>query len=170
MNEQISETATNRLRGGIAGIRGWNSVLGRSAQGMGHAFHLGRLISSVSLTAGDNEPLAITGALDDDEHGYLAVAYDSFLIVADVERITDKAGKYTVRLYGWGSVESVEVSTRYNYFSEAEESGPQDTMDLLLTVAGQPVFFKVRDGDSPLVKGPAIHSVLMAIRAYLSAR
>lgn len=171
MSRDTSQTGAADLRRGIAAIRGWDSAISEALQGFGHALYLGRMISSIILAAGEhNEPLAIAGALDDEGTGYLAVAYENFLVISDVAQISDRAGSYTVKLLGWGSVESIEVTTKHSHIGDSEPREPKDTIALLLTVAGQPLHFMVRDGDSPLVKGAAIHSVLVAIRGNLSAR
>ncbi|MFP1602748.1 hypothetical protein ACLD0U_08685 [Microbacterium sp. 2216-1] len=120
--------ASDRLYYAIAALRGWDEAADE-ARGYGgsYAVRFGRIVSSILIAADDDrEPVAITGALDDQRIGNLAVVYDRFVVVVDIVELTAHSGELTVTVHGLDAIEDVRVSTTHNYF-EGTDSKPAST-------------------------------------------
>ena len=108
--------ASDRLYYAIAALRGWDEAADE-ARGYGgnYGVRFGRIVSSILLAADDDrEPVAITGALDDQGNGNLAVVYDRFVVVVDVVELTAQGGEVTVTVHEFDAIEDVRVSTTHN--------------------------------------------------------
>lgn len=130
---------SDRLYYAIAALRGWDEA-SSEARGYGgsYAVRFGRIVSSILLAADDDrEPLAVSGALDENGNGSIAVVYERFVVVVDVVELTAQGGETTVAVHGFDAIEDVHVSTAHNYFEGTEKHPRQYGMELQIGLAGR---------------------------------
>lgn len=165
--------ASDRLYYAIAALRGWDEA-SSEARGYGgsYAVRFGRIVSSILLAADDDrEPLAVSGALDENGNGSIAVVYDRFVVVVDVVELTAQGGETTVAVHGFDAIEDVHVSTAHNYFEGTEKHPRQHGMELQIGLAGQRFTFPPSKwGQSPLLQSDAVLKAYTTIRDHRTAR
>lgn len=165
--------ASDRLYYAIAALRGWDEA-SSEARGYGgsYAVRFGRIVSSILLAADDDrEPVTISGALDENGTGNLAVVYDRFVVVVDVVELTAQGGETTVTVHGLDAIEDVQVSTTHNYFDGTEKHPRQYGMELQIGLAGRRFTFPPSKwGQSPLLQSDAVLKAYTTIRDHRTAR
>ncbi|MEO2134871.1 hypothetical protein [Microbacterium sp.] len=161
--------ASDRLYYAIAALRGWDEAAD-DARGYGgnYGVRFGRIVSSILLAADDDrEPVAITGALDDQGNGNLAVVYDRFVVVVDVVELTAQGGEVTVTVHEFDAIEDVRVSTTHNYFEGTDKQAREHGMELQIGLAGQRFTFPpTKWGQSPLLHSDAVLKAYTTIRDH----
>jgi hypothetical protein len=164
---------SDRLYYAIAALRGWDETADRAR---GHAgnykLKFGQLVSSILLAADeDREPLAVTGVLDEQGTGDLAVVYDQFVVLADVVELSEQKGTITVTVHGFEAIDDVQVSTAHNYFDGTAQKSRHDGIELQIGIAGRRfVLPPMKWGRSPLLQNDAVLQAYTAIRDHLAGR
>lgn len=152
---------------GIAALKGWDEVLddARSFPD-GGAVRVGRLVSSVLLAGDeDREPVAISGALDDEGNGNIAVVYDTFIVVVDAENVKTERASFTVNVHDLGEVERLGVATNHNYFNGTKARPRERGIQVSIEVGGHTFLFPPRGyGQSPLLQDAAAHEAYRLVR------
>ena len=123
------------------------------------------------LLAESSRPLAVSGALDENGNGSIAVVYERFVVVVDVVELTAQGGETTVAVHGFDAIEDVHVSTTHNYFEGTEKHPRQYGMELQIGLAGRRFTFPPSKwGQSPLLQSDAVLKAYTTIRDHRTAR
>jgi hypothetical protein len=158
---------SDRLYYAIIALPGWDEVSARARSfGGNYALQFGRLVSSILVAAGDDrEPIAVTGALDQQGTGNIAIIYDTFVVVANVVQLSDEKGEITVTVHDFDAIDLVQVSTTHNYFDGTTKQKRHDGIELQIRIAGRRfVLPPMKWAQSPLLQGDAV------LRAYTTIR
>lgn len=163
------------LYDGIASLRGWGDLL-RRAQHWGNPFAwpVGQLLSNVLLAGGDERlPVAITGDLDDDGTGLLAVLYSDVVVMARATKFSGgggtDGGTAEVSVHTLREVRNVKVTARHNYYDDVEQRPRHSDLEVHLTVDGVNLVFARRGYDSTsLTNDDAALAALGVLREHLS--
>lgn len=158
---------SDRLYYAIAALRGWDEASEHArSYGGNYAWKFGRLVSTILVAADeDREPLAVSGVLDQQGNGNLAVIYDQFVVLADVAELSEQKGESTVTVHSFHAIDDLRVSTTHNYFDGVTKNERHDGIELQIEIAGRRfVFPSMKRAQSPLLQGDAV------LRAYTTIR
>lgn len=164
---------SDRLFYAIAALRGWDEASEHArSYGGNYAWKLGRLVSTILVAADeDREPLAVTGVLDQQGNGNLAVIYDQFLVLADVAELSEQKGESTVTVHSFHAIDDVQISTTHNYFDGTTQKVRHDGIELQIEIAGRRfVFPPMKSAQSPLLRGDAVLQAYTTIRDQRAGR
>ncbi|MFP7834665.1 hypothetical protein [Marisediminicola sp. LYQ134] len=164
---------SDRLYYAIAALPGWDEVSEQARNlGESYAWRFGRILSSVLVAAGeDREPLAVTGVLNRQEAGNLAIIYDQFIVLVDVVTLSEQNGGTTVTVHGFGAIDELQISTTHNYFDGTSQQMRHQGIELKIQIAGHEfVFPPTRWARGPLLQGDAALQAYTTIRDHRAGR
>jgi hypothetical protein len=158
---------SDQLYYAIAALRGWDEASDHARRyGGNYALQFGRLVSSILVAAGeDRVPLAVTGVLDQQGNGNLAVIYDQFVVSADVVELSENSGEITVTVHGFDAIDDVQVSTTHNFFDGTTNRRRHEGIELQIRLAGRRLVFPpMKSARNPLLQGDAVFEAYAALR------
>lgn len=157
---------TDHVYYGIASLRGWYETLHRAHRWEGTSYQgrVGRLLSTLLLAGGDDRvPVAISGAMDDNQTGHLALLYPDVVVLARTHELTEDRGEFTVTLHPLTDIRKVRVEASHNYYAGTTEWRRESGMELHVTVDGQDIVFPGRNYEANELTNEASAAAAVAL-------
>jgi len=164
---------TDHVYYGIASLRGWDETLGHAHRWGGDLkWRIGRVLSAMLLAGGDERiPTAITGTMDDNGTGHLALLYPDVVVLVRTNELTANGGDATVTMHPLTAIEHVKVIANHSYYNGTEEFSRESGMEVHVSVSGQDVVFPGRTySATDITNDASAAAALQIIRQHLSGR
>lgn len=164
---------TDHVYYGIASLRGWDETLGQAHRWEGpYALRIGRILSSVLLSGGDDRvPTAITGAMDDSGTGHLALLYPDVLVLVRTTELTANGGDSTVTMHPLAAIAHVHVNANHSYYNGTDDYRRESGMEVQISVDGQDIVLPGRTyTPTDLTNDASAVAALQLIREHLATR
>ncbi len=129
---------------------------------------IGSLFSSLLLAGGeDNEPVAVSGRLDDNGTGELVVVYGDVITVATITELKAQSGEFVVTVHSFDDVKRLRVSTRHSYYVGTSEQPRHSGIEVSLVLDEREIAISAGGyARDPLVSNDAVLSAFERLRAH----
>jgi hypothetical protein len=170
MNSDLS--TADRVYYAIASTPGWDDVAEHAHFQSGSAYGVkyGRLISSILVAGGESTlPLAVTGILDENGIGHVALIYEGLIVAAAATRFAERDADVSVTAHGFNEISRVQLSTQHSFFS-GSSTPREDGFVLTLDLGDARFTFPARPhAQNQLLTSQAAHLAYKAVRSYLTS-
>lgn len=170
MTDELSPN--DRLFYSIKDLRGWYEVLDLAADsfyGNSPSRHsVGRLISTILLAAGEDlEPIAISGALDENGTGHLALVYPKLILRVTGNQLKKAEGTFKLDLWPLTEATELTIEASHNYFDGTDTYPRSRGVQVRFTVGGEQVALSGTNSYHrtwPALQDDAFHAAFVALR------
>ncbi|WP_431795653.1 hypothetical protein [Microbacterium enclense] len=162
---------SDQLYWGIASLKGWDEALGTAHGWRGpRAQSVGRLISGILVAGGeDRAPIAMTGQLDDNGTGTLAVLYPDVIVIATAATILASNASSDISVRPLSAVTSLGVKAFHNYYDGTDRYTRHTQLEVSVTIDGDPVTFTGSGYiGNEFTDDNAVKAALDTLRAHLA--
>lgn len=170
MSDDLSPA--DRVYYAIAATPGWDDVSSHAQfqRGSAYGVRYGRLVSSILVAAGDDTvPLAVTGALDENGTGHMALVYEGVIVAVAATRFAEPDADFSVTVHGFKEISRVQLGTKHSFFSGLDT--PRSTGFVLkLDLGGVRYTFPPgQHAQNPLLTSEAAHVAYEAVLSHLAS-
>ncbi|WP_311243996.1 hypothetical protein [Microbacterium sp. WCS2018Hpa-23] len=165
-------TPNDQLFYTIKELKGWYELLELATDSF-HGnnpsrHHVGRLISTILLAAGEDlEPIAISGALDENGTGDLTLVYPKLILRVTGNQLKKAEGTFGLSLWQLADATDLAIEARHNYFDGTHTHPRSRGIQVRFTVGSEQVTLCGTNSyyrTSPALQDEAFYAAFLALR------